>query len=155
MGKRIGLWARVGMAAALVLLASARVGLAATPAATCPPSAPVVVAQDPKPVALGDLLRQPREPSSRLERTLAVTEGWLIRVRLVTLKSAACPGDSGRYAILWLGTRKPLPATGARPNGSRNNAVVATITLTAIRDQLGGEANLEKLVGSRLKVTGQ
>ena len=149
MGSRVRLGAgRWAAAACAVLLL-----LAALPAGAAPCSSQLPTGE-PGPArvaALADLLRQPpRQPSARLERSVVTTEGWLLRARILPVRPA-CQGDAFRTAMIWLGVKRP--SNSKRP-ASRHNALVALVAVAVLRDQLGAEPSIDKLIGSRIRLTG-
>ncbi len=142
--------------ATLVSLASAWLLPHPAKAGTCPADAPPRAAPAPtqplRAVDLADLLRLRRQPWSRLEHANVVTEGYLIRVQAQPARSSACRGETNRVYRVWLKASRP---GSTKPTVSRHNAVVAVVAGTVVRDQLGGEQALGRLVGSRLSVTGR
>jgi hypothetical protein len=135
-----------------VLLAFAlAIGEAA--AAACPEAPPPrPESQPPRAIDFADLLRRPRQPSTRLEHTTVIIEGTLLRIRAVTPRvPAGCRPEAARTWRLWLVPK--LPA-GAR-KASRHDAVVAVVASRVVEEQLGGEPGLERLVGARVSVTGR
>jgi hypothetical protein len=144
----VGWAAAAGLAVLLAVIAPAVARAAACPSqmpmAEAPPGLAMVA-------PLADLLRQPpRQPSSRLERTQVTTEGWLLRVRALPTR-AACQADTYRTAMIWLGVKRP---TNLKRPGGRHAALVALVALPVLRDRLGSEQALDKLIGSRIRVTG-
>jgi len=144
---RASRWA-VAFCAVLLLAA----GPSARATSVCPSQLPSGETAAPaKEVALADLLRQPpRQPSARLERTMVTTEGWLMRARALPVRPT-CQADANRTVMIWLGVKRP---TNSKHPGSRHNALVALVAIPVLRDQLGADQTIDKLVGNRIRVTG-
>ncbi len=127
---------RLGFVAVFLLLGHAGY------AGGCPGDLPVTPPGTPREIDLEDLLKTPRQPSPRMERAFVTADGDLLRIRPIDRRQPGCKGEAIRTWRLWLGS-------------NRQDAVIAVVPSAVVRTQLGGEAGLTRLIGTRIRVSGR
>jgi hypothetical protein len=138
--------------AGAVLLAVLAAAARPAAAADCPSLPSQLPRSAPaKQVALSEILGYANEPNSGLENLAVTTEGYLIGVYRLSPTASPCGPTAGAYR-LWLATRKPAGMKSVR---SRHRAVIAVISAEMVRELVGTPRTLNKMVGKRVRVTGQ
>lgn len=143
--------ARRAAVSILVVAVMTATGGASAKEAACPPSTALHANVQPRAMALKDIQALVNKPNPKVEGSVIVTEGYLIRAISVRPTVSRCGARVERSYRLRLLPKKP---TSLKGRFSFRHAVVATVPARLVEGRMDADGAPVALVGERVRLSG-